>query len=59
MRLNAPKKKVFIIGVIAAAVAVALFIVGLIVLPLLSYIAFGVLLAAFALLALSTMLKGL
>ena len=58
LRLNAPKKKVFLICVIAAAVAVVGFIVGLIVLPLISYIAFGVLCAAFVVLMLGNVLKG-
>ena len=59
MRLNAPKKKVFLICVIAAAVAVVGFIVGLIIcIPVLSYIAVGVLLAAFVVLMLGNVLKG-
>ena len=58
MRLIAPKKKVFWITVIVAAVGVVGFIVGLFISPLISYIAAGVILVAYVLLALSTMLKG-
>jgi hypothetical protein len=59
LRLNAPKKKVFLICVIAAAVAVVAFIVGSVVaIPVLSYIAVGVLLAAFVVLMLGNVLKG-
>ena len=59
MRLNAPKKKVFWICVIAAAVAVVAYIVGLIIaLPVLIYIASAVLLVAFVLLMLGNTLKG-
>ena len=59
MRLNAPKKKVFWVCVIAAIVAVVAYVVGLIVaLPIIAHIAAVVLLASFVVLMLGNVLKG-
>ncbi len=58
MRLNAPKKKVFWLTVVIAAVAVVAFVVGLFTLPVISYISFGVMTVAYVLIVLGNVLKG-
>ncbi len=59
MRLNAPKKNIFWICVIAAIVAVVAYVIGLIIsLPVLLHIAAVVLLASFVVLVLGNVLKG-
>jgi hypothetical protein len=59
MRLNQPKKKVFWITVIVAAVSAIAFIVSFFTPAFVGIIAFILMLAAFVLLALSCVLKGL
>lgn len=56
MKLNAPKKLVFLIAVIVAIVAV---IAAIIPIPFISGISFWLLLGAFVLLVLGNLLKGL
>lgn len=56
MRLNAPKKRTFLIAIIIAAIGLIMKFIPVAILTTLS---FWVLLAAFVLLALSTFMKGL
>ncbi len=60
MRLSQPKKKVFMISVIAAAVAVVGFIVSFFVAPMwVLWCSVGLLFATYLLLAASVSMKGI
>lgn len=60
MRLSQPKKKVFLISVIAAAVALVAFIVSFFVEPMwVLWASIGLLFATYLLLAASVSLKGI